>query len=86
MIVAMTELPTAVVLMLKMAVVAPAATVTVDCTVAFVLFEERLIPTPPVAAGPDKVTVPVALLPPTTDAGEMVTLRRVGASIVRTAV
>jgi len=81
-----TELETTVVLMVKVADVAPAKTVTLDCTVAVVLLDERLIPTPPTAAGPDSVTIPVDLVPPTTEDGDTVTLRTVGAFIVRIAV
>lgn len=41
---------------------------------------------PPVGAGPDMVTVPVALLPPVTDVGETETLEMVGAVNVRVAI
>lgn len=84
-IVAATELETATVLIAKFAEVAPAGTVTVDCKVALVLFDERLIPTPPVAAGPVKVTVPTDFMPPVTDGGATETLRIVGGAMVSTA-
>jgi hypothetical protein len=44
----------------NVAVVAPAATVTEVGTVAPALFDERLTTAPPAAAGPLKVTLPVA--------------------------
>ena len=37
---------------------------------------------PPVGAGPESVTVPVAVFPPRTDAGETVTLDATGATTV----
>ena len=85
-IVAVTELETVIVLIGNVAMVAPAATVTFACTGALVLLEERLMPTPPIAAGPDSVTVPVALFPPINDVGEILTLCSEGALRVRTAV
>lgn len=66
--------------------VVPARTVTCDWTVAFTLLEDRLMPTPPVAAGPDRVTVPVRLSPPSTVEVESVKLARVGAVILSAAV
>lgn len=45
--------------------------------------EERLIPTPPVAAGPLKVTVPVDLFPPITDVGATDTPIKAGGVIVK---
>jgi len=85
-IVAFTMLETELVLIEKVTVVAPANTVTLDCTVALELLEAKLIPTPPVAAGPDNVTVPVAFCPPINDVGETETLRRAGALTVKVAV
>ena len=84
--VAKTALPTAEVLMTKVAEVAPAGTVTLPCTVALVLLQVRDTPTPPTAAGPDKVTVPVDLLPPVTELGDTVRLNRAGVAIVNVAV
>ena len=84
-IVAVTTLPTAVVVIWKVAVVAPAGTVTLPWTGAFVLLEVNVTPTPPVAAGPERVTVPVAFAPPCTEAGEIVRLSREGELIVKVA-
>jgi ABC-type Fe3+-hydroxamate transport system substrate-binding protein len=79
------ELDTADVLMVNVAELAPARTVTLDWSAALVLFDERLMPIPPVAAGPDNVTVPVDLVPPTTEAGETVTLNTLGGLMVKVA-
>lgn len=86
MIVAVTADVTTVELITKVAEVAPAGTVTLVCTGAFVLFDDKLIPTPPVAAGPVSVTVPVVLPPPTRVAGDNVTLANAGAVMVSVAV
>ena len=56
----------------KVAVVCPAATVTVVGTVADSPLVDKLSMVPPVGAGELSVTVPVAGVPPTTDVGEMV--------------
>jgi hypothetical protein len=54
----------------KVAVVAPAATVTDAGTwAAAVLLEVKLTTAPPVGAGLSRVTVPVDDVPPATDAG-----------------
>lgn len=74
---------TAVVVIITVADVAPAGIVTLACTVAFVLFEDRLIPTPPTAAGPVKVIVAVVLVPPFTVVGERAMLAKAGGLIVR---
>jgi hypothetical protein len=84
-IVAVTLFVTAVVLTVKFTEVAPAGTVTLDCTVASVLFDERVIPTPPTAAGPDRVIVPVDFPPPVTDDGDKVMDTRAGGLTVSTA-
>ena len=84
--VAFTVLPTVAVEMLKIAVVAPARTVTLLWTVALPLPEVRVIPTPPTAAGLDRVTVPVTLVPPFTVLDESVRFVKIGGLIVRTAV
>ncbi len=60
---------TVLVEMLKVAVVLPAATVTVAGTVAEVLLLESATETPPVGAAPLRVTVPVADVPPVTLVG-----------------
>ena len=77
---------TAVVATEKVAVVAPAATVTELGTVALVALDLRLTTIPPVGAAPVSVTVPVDATPPTTDAGERLSLLRVGAVIARATV
>ena len=64
----------------------PAATVTPVGADAFWLDDERLTSTPPVGAGPESVTAPVAEVPPVTDVGEKVRVERTGALTVRTAV
>ena len=60
---------TAVVGTVNVALVAPAATVTVAGVWADELLSERVTITPPVGAGPVNVTVPVNELPPTTVVG-----------------
>jgi hypothetical protein len=69
---------TAVVAIVKVAVVAPAGTVTVDGSVPLVLLEVRPTTSPPVGAAPNRVTVPVVDVPPVTDAGATATLFRYG--------
>jgi hypothetical protein len=71
-----------VVATLNVAVDAPAATVTLDGTVAAARLDESSTMRPPVGAGPESVTVPVAVFPPRTDAGETVTLDATGATTV----
>ena len=85
-IVAVVALETDVVLTVKVAVVAPAATVTVAGTVALVVLDERLTAVPPVPAGPLRVTVPVELLPPETVVGVSETLESAAGVTVRVAV
>ena len=53
---------------------------------ALLLFELSVIPTPPAAAGPDSMIVPVALLPPLTVEGDIVKLSNAGGLIVIAAV
>lgn len=61
------------------AVVAPAATVTLEGTLAaVVLLLENVTCTPPVGAGPLSVTVPVEEFPPVTLIGFSVSDERVG--------
>jgi hypothetical protein len=60
---------TGLVATLKVALAAPAATVTVAGTVADVLLLPSATCAPPAGAGPLNVTVPVAALPPVTLAG-----------------
>jgi len=68
------EAATAFVVMIKVAVVAPAATVTLAGVVAAaVLLEESVTSTPPPGAGPVRVTVPVDEAGPTTLVGFTVT-------------
>ena len=60
---------TGTVVAVKVAVVAPAATVTVGGTVAAGLLLVRVTTAPPTGAGPLRVTVPVEGLPPITLVG-----------------
>ena len=85
MIVEVVTVVTTVVLIGKVADVAPASTVTFACVVALVLLDDRLTPTPPAAAGPVRVTVPVALAPPTRVVGDRLKLARAGGMMVRVA-
>jgi len=79
---AVVDVPTGVVVTVKVAVVAPEATVTVAGTVALELLEVRATLTPPAPAAVFKVTVPVDVFPPTTVEGESVT--EVGTLLLRT--
>jgi len=72
---------TADVVTVKVALVAPAATVTVAGVVAMGSLDDRLTTAPPVPAGPVSVTVPVEGVPPITEAGLRVTLRGTGVVI-----
>ncbi len=58
----------------KVAEVAPAATVTEAGTEALVLLEESVTDAPPEGAAEERVTVPVAEVPPVTEAGLTETL------------
>lgn len=60
---------TAVVVAVKVAVVLPAATLTLAGTAAEALLLDRLTAMPPAGAAPVRVTVPVEELPPATEAG-----------------
>jgi hypothetical protein len=74
---------TAVVVTVKLALVAPAGTVTLDGTVAtFVLLLDRLTTAPPLGAGPLNVTVPVEEFPPVTLDGLRLSELRVGVVMV----
>src|SRR5271166_2260157 len=76
--------PTGLVVTLKVAVVAFAATVTVACTcAAAVLLLDRVTTAPPAGAGPLSVTVPVDELPPSADVGLRATELRTGAVTVK---
>ena len=72
------EAVTALVFTGNVALVAPAATVTLDGTVAEVLLLERLTVAPPLGAAPLSVTVPVEGDPPVTVLGLRVTEVRAG--------
>ena len=66
-------------MMVNVAEVAPAGTVTVDGTVAtLVLAEESDTTAPPIGAAADNVTVPVDVLPAATVVGEMVNALKFG--------
>jgi hypothetical protein len=77
---------TGVVVTVKVALVAPAATVTLAGVVAAALLSERVTSAPPVGAAPVSRTVLVEELPPVTDVGLMVTLLTTGRLTVRVAV
>lgn len=69
---------TALVAMLKLALVAPDATVTLAGTTAAGLLLESVACAPPAGAGPLSVTVPAAAVPPVTLAGLTVSDERTG--------
>ena len=73
-------------MIVKLAVVAPAATVTVAGTVAHALFDESVTTSPLGPAALARVTVPVDDTLPNTEVGETVTLDTVASETVRVAV
>jgi hypothetical protein len=73
------------VVMIKVAVRFPAATVTLAGTLVAELPAERVTIVPPEGAGPLRVTVPVDEFPPTIDVGLTVNKLSVGGLIVRVA-
>lgn len=75
---AVVEMRTMEVLTLKVALVAPAGTVTLGGTLAAPLLLESATCAPPVGAGPLSVTVPVEDAPPITPAGLSVSEETVG--------
>ena len=77
---------TALVPTLKLALVAPAATVTPAGTDAAPLLSESVTCAPPAGAGPFRVTVPVAELPPVTLAGLRLSEEAIGGTTVSNAV
>ena len=79
-------LATAVVVTVKVAVVAPAATVTLAGTVAAALLLDKPTDSPPVGAALPKVTVPVDEVPPVTAVGLNVTDETTGGFTVNDAV
>jgi hypothetical protein len=70
----------------KVAVVAPAATVTLAGTVAAALLLDSVTIAPPAGATLPNVTVPVDPLPPTTAVGFTVKLESTGGLIVKVVV
>lgn len=70
---------------MKVAVVAPAATVTVPGTVTLLLLLDKVTTTPLEPAADARVTVPVAEPPPVTDPGETEMLESAGGLTVRVA-
>ena len=77
---------TGIVVMLNVAVVEPAATVTVVGTVALSVFELRETEIPLVGAGPAKVTMPTEIAPPITGVGATLRPVTVGGVTVRVTV
>ena len=77
---------TPVVVIVKVAVVEPAATVTDAGTVAFELLDVKATTVPPVPAAEFSVTVPVDEVPPVTELGDTVTLCNPTGLIVNVAV
>ncbi len=77
---------TALVVIVKVPVVAPAAMVTEAGTVALVELLDRVTTRPPVGAAEPMVAVPVLEAPPATLVGETVMLVRAGGVMVRVAV
>jgi hypothetical protein len=77
---------TAVVVTVNVAIVAPAATVTLAGTVADALLDASVTTKPPAGAAADNVTVPMLDAPPATDVGFNVTDVSDAAVIVRLAV
>ena len=77
---------TGVVVTVKVAVVAPAATVTLAGGVAAALLLDKVTVSPPVGAALPKVTVPVDELPPVTEVGFIVREETTGGFTVRVAV
>jgi hypothetical protein len=78
--------PTALVVTLKVAVVAPAGTVTLAGVTAEKLLSDRVTAAPPAGATPFKVTVPVEEVPPITLSGLMLTAKSAGGLMVSAAV
>ena len=75
-------LATPLVVIVKFAVVAPAANVKLAGTcAAVVLLLERVTTAPPVGAAPDNVNVPVDEFPPTTEVGFKVTVLSPGTTV-----
>lgn len=83
---AATELETVEVVIVKLAEVDPAGTVTVAGVWTLDVLHAKLTDAPPAGAGPFRATVPEAESPPTTDAGEMTTDVNASAEMERVAV
>ena len=76
-------LETGLVVIVNVAVVAPAATVTLAGTcAAAVLLLDRVTTAPPAGAGPFSVTVPMQEFPPTIEVGLRLTEFKTGAGAV----
>jgi hypothetical protein len=74
---------TPLVVIVKVVLVDPADIVTLGGTCAAVSLLCKVTTAPPAGAAPFKVTIPVELLPPTTEAGFLVSEDRVAALTVR---
>ena len=83
---ALVDAPTGVVVMLKVALVPPAAIVTLAGTAAAPLVLDTATCAPPAGAGPSSVTVPVTGVPPVTLALLRLSAATLGGTTVRVAV
>jgi len=77
-IVTLVTAPTDTLVTVKVAVVAPAGTVTLAGVVVDALLSDKVTTAPPVTAGVSRVTVPVEDVPPVTVAGLITTLISAG--------
>ena len=84
-IMSVSEATTGIVEIVNVVEDAPAGTVTGPLTVAYFALEDSTTTVPAAGAGPVKVTVPVEVFPPTTEAGESETVAGTGGTMVKLA-